>query len=235
MTPAHGSAEPVLQAIGAGRVYGRANAAVPALLDADLAFHRGEVCALRGRSGSGKTTLLNLLGLLDRPTSGRIVFLGKDTSGYSDRRLALTRRGALGYVLQDAGLIENMTAVDNVCLPGFYAGLSARRAREIALRALGDVGLADKAERRVGALSGGERMRVGLARALSLEPQLIIADEPTASLDAETAHAVIDRLARAAAGGACVIAASHDPIVLERATRTVALAHGRVVTPEPVA
>jgi len=223
------TAAPVIQAVNAGRVYARGRDAVTALAAVDLSFHEGELIVVRGRSGSGKTTLRNLLGLLDRPTSGRIVFLGNDTSGYSDRRLALTRRGALGYVLQDAGLIERMTALDNVRLPAMYAGLGEGRSRELALAALEDVGLKDKSRRLVGALSGGERMRVGVARALSLRPRVIICDEPTASLDAETAKAVIDRLDRAVKAGACVIAASHDPITSERATREVRLAGGRLV------
>lgn len=223
------SGRDVLRAHGAGRVYRSGKEVVTALSGADLAFLSGEISVLRGRSGSGKTTLLNLAGLLDRPSDGRIVFMGEDTSGLSDRRLALMRRGNLGYVLQDSGVVERMTALDNVCLPGLYAGLSLERSRKLALDALKDVELAEKAHRVVGRLSGGERMRVGLARALVLSPRLVICDEPTASLDAQTAVIVIEGLRRAAAGGACIVAASHDPIMIERAGRIITMAGGRIV------
>lgn len=220
---------PVVEAVKAGRTYGRVGARVEALSETTLSFHRGEFAVLRGRSGSGKTTLLNLLGLLDRPTFGQVRFDGRDVTGASDRELALLRRGTLGYVLQDSGVIERMTVLDNVRLPGLYMGLGARKAGRLALEALADVELADKAARRVGALSGGERMRVGLARAVCLSPALIICDEPTASLDADTSRIVISRLERAAAHGACVIAASHDPMVFEKAVRSISLQAGRVV------
>lgn len=220
---------PVVRTIGVARTYGRGADAVCALSDVDLSFSAGEVIALRGRSGSGKTTLLNLLGLLDRPSQGRVVFNGLETQSWPDRRRALMRRGQLGYVLQDSGVIERMSALDNVMLPTRYAGLPARKGRALALAALDSVDLQDKAARLVGKLSGGERMRVGLARALVLSPNLIICDEPTASLDAETAERVINRLTAAARANACIISATHDPIVIRRATRTIAMSAGRVV------
>lgn len=224
------AAGPIVAAIGAGRVYGRGGGAVAALADADFAARAGEVVVLRGRSGSGKTTLLNLLGLLDRPTSGRIVFDGVETSAKSDRGLALLRRGALGYVLQDSGVIERMSALRNVMMPALYAGRREGEARRLGQAALDTVELGDKAGRKVGALSGGERMRVGLARALSLSPKLIVCDEPTASLDAETAGLVIQRLVAAADAGSCVMCASHDALVIERARRVVALERGLIVS-----
>jgi len=218
----------ILRVEGVSRTYCSGREDVVALALADLMFMSGEITVLRGRSGSGKTTLLNLAGLLDRPSEGRVVFMGADTSQLSDRTLALLRRGNLGYVLQDSGVVERMTALNNVALPGLYAGLSVCKARKLAHVALEDVELGSKTHRLVGQLSGGERMRVGLARALVLSPKLIICDEPTASLDAETAVMVIKGLQRASVGGACVIAASHDPIVIERADRIVTLAAGDV-------
>ncbi|MFW6413607.1 MAG: ABC transporter ATP-binding protein [Oceanicaulis sp.] len=221
---------PLVAATGASRVYGRGPGAVTALAETDFRASRGEFVVFRGRSGSGKTTLLNLLGLLDRPSAGRIVFDGVETAAQTDRGLALLRRGALGYVLQDSGVIERMTARRNVMLPALYAGRSEADARRLADTALASVDLSDKAARPVGALSGGERMRVGLARALSLSPKLIVCDEPTASLDAETAALVVDRLLAAAGDGACVLCASHDPIVIDAAGRLVSLEAGRIVS-----
>ncbi|WP_339746047.1 ATP-binding cassette domain-containing protein [uncultured Maricaulis sp.] len=195
---------------------------------ADLALVAKEITVLRGRSASGKTTLLNLAGLLDRPSEGRVLFMGTDTRPLSDRELAQLRRGKLGYVLQDSGVVERMTALDNVALPGLFSGRTIDASRELARAALDDVELGGKAHRLVGQLSGGERMRVGLARALVLSPKLVICDEPTASLDAETAIMVVGHLRRAAASGACILAASHDPIVIDQADRTVTLTAGRI-------
>jgi putative ABC transport system ATP-binding protein len=226
--PADRGTDEVLRAEGAGRIYRSGKEEVAALTGADIAFRAGELAVLRGRSGSGKTTLLNMAGLLDRPTEGRIIFLGRDTRRLSDRKLALLRRGNLGYVLQDSGVVERMSALANVALPGFYAGLSMGKSRKLARGALEAVELGGKLHRMVGQLSGGERMRVGLARALVLAPRLVICDEPTASLDAETANLVIGALRQAAGQGACIICASHDPIVIERADRLITLAAGRI-------
>lgn len=222
------SEPPVVATHNARRTYRRGREEVVALSGATLTFRSGDCVVLRGRSGSGKTTLLNLLGLLDRPDEGQVLFMGRDASPLSDRRRALLRRGALGYVLQDSGVIERMSALRNAMLPALYSGKRDVTARRLAMEALDRVELADKARRPVGALSGGERMRVGLARALCLSPRLIICDEPTASLDAETSHLVIDRLLSAAHEGACVVAASHDPLVIERAGRTITLKSGEI-------
>ena len=233
MAAASGSEPAIVETLGAARRYGGGPEAVLALAPLDFCAGAGEFVVIRGRSGSGKTTLLNLLGLLDRPSQGRLRFLGRYAENISDRQRALLRRGHLGYVLQDSGVIEQMSAIDNVALPALYSGLPAGERTALAKAALDSVGLSDKARRLVGALSGGERMRVGLARALVLNPKLIICDEPTASLDAETSEQVMDRLMLAAREGGCVIAASHDPIVIGRASRTLALEHGRVVEVEP--
>ncbi len=219
----------VVKAEQVGRIYGSGSDAANALVDVNLTFMAGEFTVLQGRSGSGKSTLLNLAGLLDRPTHGLISFRGQDTRRLSDRKLALLRRKSLGFVLQDSGVIERMTALVNVALPGYYAGLSTHESRHLAAKALEQVDLADKAHRLVGQLSGGERMRVGVARALLLSPHLVICDEPTASLDADTTHLVIKRLRIASRDGACIICASHDPIVIEAADRLITLTGGRVV------
>jgi putative ABC transport system ATP-binding protein len=219
----------VVRAEQAGRTYGSGEDAVTALTAVDLTFRSGEFAVLRGRSGSGKSTLLNLAGLLDRPTQGRIIFRGQDTQRLSDRKLALLRRDSLGFVLQDSGVIERMSALMNVALPGYYAGLSIAKSRALATRALEQVSLADKAHRPVGQLSGGERMRVGVARALLLSPSLVICDEPTASLDADTTNLVIERLRAGAQAGACIICASHDPLVIEQADRLITLTDGQIV------
>jgi putative ABC transport system ATP-binding protein len=226
---ADGTLTPVVRTEQAERTYGTGPEAVAALSAVNLDFMPGEFTVLRGRSGSGKSTLLNLVGLLDRPTGGRIVLRGQETERLNGRKLALLRRKSLGFVLQDSGVIERMTAMMNVALPGYYAGLSMARSRKLAAIALDKVDLADKAGRLVGQLSGGERMRVGVARALLLSPHLVICDEPTASLDADTSRLVVRRLRTAVQDGACIICASHDPLVIERADRLITLAGGEIV------
>lgn len=227
---------PVLEARSVSRRFpGEAGAdEVWALRDVSLNVRAGEFVVVRGRSGSGKSTLLNLFGLLDRPTDGDILFLGEPTRRLSTPRLNRLRRRVLGYLFQDGGLIERMSVLDNVCLPLRYGGMNARLAARQAMEALEMTGIADKAARRVGQLSGGERLRVGLARAVAGRPAILICDEPTASLDAENAELITGLLKTAARSGAAVVTASHDPVVIARAGRLISLERGRVMEGELV-
>lgn len=223
-----------VEAIALRRDYHTPSGLIAPLDGVDFSASHGEVVGVIGRSGWGKTTLLSLVGLLDRPSGGALSVCGFDVARSNEGRLARIRRGRVGFLFQDAGLIERMAVLDAVTLPLPYAGVAAREARDRALSALDSVEIADKASRRVSALSGGERQRVGLARALAQQAELVICDEPTAALDMITARVVVARLRAEADRGACVIAATHDPLLMEAVNRVVAFDRGRAVDPEHV-
>ncbi|WNM30745.1 ABC transporter ATP-binding protein [Streptomyces sp. Li-HN-5-11] len=209
--------------------YGHAAAAVHALRGVSFEVPRGELVALKGRSGSGKTTLLNIVGGLDQPDEGRVQVDGRDLSELGEDGLLALRRDRIGFVFQSFGLIPILTAAENVGVP-----LRLRRAdpREREARVellLSLVGLADHAEQRPGELSGGQQQRVAIARALANEPALLIADEPTGQLDAETGHAVMELL-RAVVRSEQVTAlvATHDANLLDLADRVLELRDGEI-------
>ncbi|MCC7137637.1 MAG: ABC transporter ATP-binding protein [Planctomycetes bacterium] len=210
------------------RFRGTGPAPVEALLGVTLEVERGAFVALVGPSGSGKSTLLALLGALDRPTSGRVVFDGADLLRASDAARTRVRR-RIGIVFQGGPTLRRVTAVDNVGMPLVARGVPAAEREARARAALGRVGLADRAGSPPEELSGGELQRLGVARALVGDPELVLADEPTSSLDRENAAAVADLLSAAHAEGRTVVVATHDDALVARATRVVELAHGRVV------
>lgn len=210
------------------RFRGTGPAPVEALLGVTLEVERGAFVALVGPSGSGKSTLLALLGALDRPTSGRVVFDGADLLRASDAARTRVRR-RIGIVFQGGPTLRRVTAVDNVGIPLVARGVPATEREARARAALGRVGLADRAGSPPEELSGGELQRLGVARALVGDPELVLADEPTSSLDRENAAAVADLLSAAHAEGRTVVVATHDDALVARATRVVELAHGRVV------
>lgn len=217
-----------IRASGLGRVYVGPDGPIVALEPSDFTFNRGELVVLRGPSGSGKSTLLNLLGLLDRPTVGDLWIEGQHTNTLNARQLSDNRRRHLGFLFQDAGLIDRMSVFDNVRMPLDYRNFAESVRRERALLAIERVGLTNRKRAMVDTLSGGERQRTGLARVLAVRPDIVICDEPTASLDETNSRAVVEQLLDAAAGGACVVCASHDPIVLEGAHHRYSLARGRL-------
>lgn len=188
----------------------------------------GQLVVVRGPSGCGKSTLLNLLGLLDRPTSGSLVINGVETSVISRREAAVFRRATLGFLFQDAGLIEPMTVSENVALPLAYIGVSNGQRLERVVETLGQVGLTHRQNASVSTLSGGERLRAGLARALVTSPKLLICDEPTASLDASSTEAMVHLLQQRAREGGTVVCSSHDPILVKGADKVVSLSHGQL-------
>ncbi|MEQ8434844.1 MAG: ATP-binding cassette domain-containing protein [Oceanicaulis sp.] len=222
---------PCVEARGLRRIYETPSGPVAALDGVDFSANAGEIVGVIGRSGSGKTTLLTLIGLLDQPSSGTLSVCGFDVAGARPRNLARVRRGRIGFLFQDAGLIERMKVLEAVMLPLRYAGVTAAAARSRAVEALASVQLDDKGARRVSALSGGERQRVGLARALAQHAELVICDEPTAALDKITARVVAARLRAEADRGACVIAATHDPLLMDAVDRVVAFDAGRTTDP----
>ena len=212
------------------KFFTRGPSVIRALDGIDLEIAPGEFLALEGPSGSGKTTLLQLLGALDRPSSGTLVFEGHDLAELPDRQLAAIRLRSFGFVFQQFNLIPTLTALENVEAKLIPAGGTKQRALEL----LGEVDLTERAEHLPGQLSGGEQQRVGIARALSVDPRVVLADEPTGNLDTATGKEIIDLLAGLAAEhGSTVIVATHDATLAERAPRRVEIRDGRLAG-EPV-
>jgi len=202
---------------------------VRALQGVDLSVQRGELLALTGPSGSGKSTILNLCGLIDTPDAGDIVLNGQRVQGLNEVQRTLLRRDALGFVFQNFNLVPVMTVAENVDYPLFIAGVPAAERRERVAAQLKAVGLLDHAQHRPDALSGGQRQRVAIARALVKRPKLVIADEPTASLDSHTADQVLELMReRGHAEGAAFVIATHDSRLTGRCDRIVSLLDGRL-------
>ncbi|HRY44980.1 MAG TPA: ABC transporter ATP-binding protein [Thermoanaerobaculia bacterium] len=224
---------PLLSATALTRTYVAGEERVVGVRDAALSLERGELAVLAGPSGSGKTTLLNLLGLLDRPDSGRLELLGEDVSTLDDRGRARLRREKLGFVFQSHQLVPVLSAEENVALALWIRGLPDGECRSRARAALAAVGLAGLEGRRPDAMSGGQRQRVAVARAIVGEPSLVLADEPTASLDSETAARLLDLFdALHAEKGIAFLFSSHDPRIVERVPRRVRLVDGRIASDE---
>ncbi len=226
---------PILEAHGLTKTYHLGSEKVVGVAGATLALEAGEFAAIAGPSGSGKTTLLNLLGLLDVPDSGTLLFEGRDISGLPERERARLRREKLGFVFQAQQLVPVLSAEENVALALWIRGLPEDVCASRARAALAAVGLAGLEGRRPDALSGGQRQRVAVARALVGEPLLILADEPTASVDSETATRLLDLFEELhRAHGVAFLFSSHDPRVIERAGRRIRLSDGRIASDERV-
>ncbi|MEU1708704.1 ABC transporter ATP-binding protein [Streptomyces sp. NPDC005706] len=209
--------------------YGRGAAAVQALRGVSLEVPRGELVALKGRSGSGKTTLLNIVGGLDTPDRGRAEVDGQDLAGLGESGLLELRRDRIGFVFQSFGLIPILTAAENVGVPLRLRRAEPREREERVELLLSLVGLADHAAQRPGELSGGQQQRVAIARALANRPALLIADEPTGQLDAETGHAVMELLrAVVRSERATALVATHDANLLDLADRVLELRDGEI-------
>lgn len=220
---------PVVCLHGVRKTYRLGAHVIPALQGVDLVVQRGELLALTGPSGSGKSTLLNLCGLIDTPDAGEIMLGGTAVQGLDEKARTLLRRDALGFVFQSFNLVPVMTVAENVDYPLFLAGVPAAERRDRVAQQLAAVGLQAHAHHRPDALSGGQRQRVAIARALVKRPRLVIADEPTASLDSHTADQVLDLMrARGQAEGAAFVIATHDSHLTRRCDRVVALLDGRI-------
>ncbi|MBC9713248.1 ABC transporter ATP-binding protein [Streptomyces sp. TRM66268-LWL] len=221
---------PMVVVDGVHRSYGSGAAAVHALRGVSFSVPRGELVALKGRSGSGKTTLLNLVGGLDSPDGGTITVDGLDTGSLGESgRLAL-RRDRIGFVFQSFGLIPILSAAENVGVPLRLRKADPVEREERVALLLSLVGLAEHAKQRPGELSGGQQQRVAIARALANQPALLICDEPTGQLDAETGHAVMELLrAVVRSEGVTALVATHDPAMLDLADRVLELSDGEIV------
>ncbi|MFI1996006.1 ABC transporter ATP-binding protein [Actinoplanes sp. NPDC020271] len=220
----------VVEVSGLNRDYGSGERAVHALSDVSFTAEKGELVAVRGRSGAGKTTLLNLIGGLDRPTSGSIAVAGRSVTGAAEADLLELRRDTIGFVFQSFGLVPILSAAENVSIPMRLAKRDPRERDERVSVLLEMVGLGGQANQRPGELSGGQQQRVALARALANDPDLLIADEPTGQLDSDTGRAIMDLLrAVVDARGMTALVATHDPNLMDRADRVLSLRDGRLV------
>jgi putative ABC transport system ATP-binding protein len=214
------------------RTFGAGSAAVRALREVSCTAGRGELVAVSGRSGAGKTTLLNIVGGLDRPTSGRVVVAGQDVTAAREPEQLSLRRRTIGFVVQTFGLIPVLSAAENVSVPLRLAGVPvAEREQRVAVL-LEMVGLGGQANQRPYELSGGQQQRVAIARALANDPALLLADEPTGQLDSETGRLVMDLLRSVVhARGMTALVATHDLALIDLADRRLTLRDGRLTEP----
>ena len=220
---------PVLALEAVHKTYRLGEHIVPALQGVDLQLEAGEMLALTGPSGSGKSTILNLAGLIDAPDAGQILLRGETVTSLNTTDATLLRRDAIGFVFQSFNLVPVMTVQENVDYPLFLAGVPTNERRERVDAMLEAVGLHEHAKHRPDALSGGQRQRVAIARALVKRPALVIADEPTASLDSHTADQVLDLMREQGhAHGAAFLIATHDARLLKRCDRAIALLDGKI-------
>jgi len=203
---------------------------VHALRDVDLLLEDGDYVSIMGPSGSGKSTMLNLLGCLDRATSGTYTLDGQDVSALDDAALTQVRRHKIGFVFQSFHLVPRMTAAGNVELPMVFAGVERAERRNRVAWALEAVGLGERSTHRPEQLSGGERQRVAIARAVVMHPSVVLADEPTGNLDTKSGAEVISILERMNAEGLTLALVTHNPQIADRARRRVRMHDGRIVT-----
>ena len=219
---------PIIDMRGIGKVYRSGRLEVDALREVDLEVRDGDFLAIVGPSGSGKSTLMNLLGCLDRPTSGTYRLTGENVAELDDDALARLRNRTIGFVFQSFNLLPRTTALENVAMPLLYAGVSrserTRRARE----ALDRLGLSDRMDHQPSELSGGQQQRVAIARALVTEPAILLADEPTGNLDSKSGADVLALLHELNDAGTTVVLITHDADVADAAKRSVHVRDGRL-------
>lgn len=211
------------------KVYWRGKVEVPALRGVTLSITKGEMVAIIGASGSGKSTLLNLIGCLDRPTSGRYIFDGVDVSRLNDNQLAEMRSGKFGFVFQDFNLLPRATALSNVELPLIYMGGIHHR-QERAAEALERVGLGERADHKPTELSGGEQQRVAIARALINNPALILADEPTGELDTHSSAEIMSIFRELHQEGITIMLITHEADIAAQTQRIIRIQDGRIIS-----
>jgi putative ABC transport system ATP-binding protein len=212
------------------KVYGTGDTAVVALDDLSLQVQRGEYLAVMGTSGSGKSTAMNILGCLDRPSSGSYHLNGTAVQDLSDDALSDLRNRELGFVFQQFHLLAEMSALDNVILPMIYAGIAADERRQRAITALERVGLAQRLQNKPNQLSGGQQQRVAVARAIINQPGLLLADEPTGALDSRTTEEVLDLFGELHRQGMTILIVTHEQDVADRASRLVQFHDGRLLS-----
>ena len=223
----------IIRCRGVEKIYKQGAIEVPALRGVDLDIEAGDFATLAGPSGSGKTTLLSIIGGLDRPTRGEIVVDGQSTRGLDKNSLADLRLHKIGFVFQSLSLIPVLSAVENVEFILELLNMPRKTSRTRAVEVLDDVGLKGLEDRRPARLSGGQQQRVAVARALGPKPAIVLADEPTASLDSKSAEELIALMAKLnATSGITFLIATHDPRVMARARRNIVLTDGRITADE---
>jgi putative ABC transport system ATP-binding protein len=210
------------------KTYDAGELAVKALQEIDLAIERGQMVAIIGPSGSGKSTLMHILGCLDAPSAGSYVLDGQDVSSLSSFQLAAVRNRKIGFVFQTFNLLPKASLLRNVELPMLYAGLGGRDRKERATEALHRVGLAERAKHKPSELSGGQRQRAAIARAIVMEPSLILADEPTGNLDSKTGIEVLRIFHDMHERGETIVIVTHDPRIAEQCERVVQIVDGKI-------
>jgi len=223
------SPKPVVFLDQISRVYGSGEAMVKACDQISLTIRRGEYCAIMGESGSGKTTIMNIVGCLDRPSSGRYLLNGVDVSRLGKNRLARIRNRNIGFVFQRYELLNNLTALENVILPMMYSGISRNRRRQLAEAALTRMGLGHRLDKRPTQLSGGQQQRVAIARAIVNRPLLLLADEPTGALDTHSAEAVMEIFDELHADGITLVMVTHSHEVACYSKRIIQVSDGHIL------
>ena len=211
------------------KTYGKDNLVVKALDDINLEISRGDYLAVMGASGSGKSTAMNILGCLDRPSSGQYQLNGKSVEKLSDDELAILRNQKLGFVFQQFHLLSDATALENVMLPMIYAGVSPSSREKRAKEALKKVGLTERMNNKPNQLSGGQQQRVAIARAIINKPALLLADEPTGALDSQTTEDVLDLFDKLHNSGITLVLVTHENEVASRAKKVVRFKDGKII------
>lgn len=199
------------------------------LSEIDLVIEKGEYMSIMGPSGSGKSTLMNIIGCLDRPTTGQYHFQGRELSAAKDQELAVIRNQFIGFVFQQFHLLPRLNARRNVELPMIYAGISQKERKERAEMALEKVGLSDRMKHMPSELSGGQKQRVAIARAIVNKPQLILADEPTGALDSKTSFSIMEQFTKLNEEGTTIVLVTHEEEIAAYTNRTVVVRDGRLV------
>jgi putative ABC transport system ATP-binding protein len=215
---------------GVSKIYGTGDVAVAALRSVDLTVEPGEYVAIMGASGSGKSTMMNIIGCLDEPTSGTYELQGHDVSGLDEDTLSLVRSRLIGFVFQSFHLIPRMSAAANVELPLLYGGVGRDERLERVREVLDLVGLSDRASHRPNELSGGQQQRVALARALTMNPSLLLADEPTGNLDSTASADVMGMFDALHDQGRTIVLITHEDSVAEHAHRVVRMSDGQIIS-----
>lgn len=212
--------------------YAMGDTTVYALNHLTVSFEKGKFTSIVGPSGSGKSTLMNVLGCLDRPTSGEYILEGKNIARYTDDELAHTRNARIGFVFQSFNLLSRLSAVDNVALPLIYAGVDLKERTERAEKALTEVGLGARLYHKSNEMSGGQRQRVAIARALINDPAIIMADEPTGNLDTKSTLEIIDIFEKLNHMGKTVIMVTHEPELADMTQRILTIRDGKLIKDE---